>query len=179
MSWHRFLSLPRHELAEAMALGHAIDPVRLDDREYKGISLGLPGVIERLTWKKFKKVFHRDPATGRLRGWNVRLAQNGLDEPCLPLERRGAPITFGHYAVEPLSGYKLPLRCGPGLMLDYGKGAHARFDPLARLRDPIVALEAGETRLLLGCSYVDLGVVRMTTPSFFLLVYDGPLVSRA
>ena len=122
-------------------------------------------------------ISHRIEATGRLRGWNVRLEQNELDAPCEPLRRRGEPITFGHYAVEPLSGYRLPVRCGPGLMLDYGRGKHARFDPLARLRDPIVALEAGETRLLLGCSYVDLGVVRMTTPSFFLLVYDGPLAT--
>ncbi|RLB64229.1 MAG: hypothetical protein DRI90_05055, partial [Deltaproteobacteria bacterium] len=62
---------------DLLTSGHSIDPRQLDDVEYRGISLGLPAIVEKLTWKKFKKVFHRDPATGVLRGWNVRMEQNG------------------------------------------------------------------------------------------------------
>ena len=69
-----------------------IGPLRLQERyqiellpifnltwtENRGISLGLPAWVERLSWKKFAKAFHRDPRTQRLRGWNVRIEQGAL-----------------------------------------------------------------------------------------------------
>lgn len=172
------LKMTRAELATALAAGHPVDPRDLDDTEYKGVSLGLPRFVERLTWKTFKKVFHRDPATGGLRGWNVRVTQAGVDGPYEPQVRRGEPRTFGHFAVTPMGGYPTPRPCGPGLMLDYGAGGNRPFDPLGLLRDPIVAVTAGCVDLLLGWSYVDLGFARFGTPSFFTLVRDVPLSHR-
>ncbi len=151
------LTLSRAELHRLLAQGHPIEPEALDDREYRGISLGLPAWVDALTWKKFKKVFHRDRTTGVLRGWNVRMVQNGIDAPFVPLRRGGQPATFGHFRV-----VSQPAR----LLLDYGR---------ARLRDPLVALEPGRADLLLGWSYIDLGLAQLPTPSFFSLERDIPL----
>lgn len=172
------------ELVRTLELGHPIDPGALDDTEYRGTSLGLPGFVERLTWKKFRKTFHRDPATGALRGWNVRLVQNGLAAPDEPQMKRGVAHTFGHYEVVAATGYAMPSWRGRvvwahrGLMIDYGRGANPP-GIIRRVRDPIVAVNAGNPTLLLGWSYVDLGIARVGTPSFFTLELAGPLTHRA
>ncbi len=161
------LTLDRASLMELLRSGHPIDPRALDDTEYHGVSLGLPQVVEALTWKKFKKTFHRDRKTGALRGWNVREEQNGLDAPWIDRrDKSGAPISFGHYQVVDPRGRKMPDGCDRGLLIDYGR---------ARLRDPIVALQSDDASLLLGWTYVDLGITRVGTPSYFTLTRGGPL----
>jgi hypothetical protein len=174
------LDLSRRELMDLLREGHAIDPGDLDDTEYKGVSLGLPAFVERLTWKTFKKVFHRDPATGHLRGWNVRLEQNGLHAPCVPRRGRdGRPVTFGHYRVVAAKGRPMPEPCDRGLLIDYGLGGNAPWGGTSRLRDPLVAVSRGSAEVLLGWSYIDLGAVQLGTPSFFSLERDIPLSHRA
>ena len=59
-------------------------PTRSRAGPIRGTSLGLPALVEKLTWKTFQKTFYRDPRTGRLLGWNVRLEQDGLDAPSRP-----------------------------------------------------------------------------------------------
>lgn len=173
------LRMDRPALRAVLRAGHSIDLAALDDTAYRGISLGLPGWVDRLAWKTFQKVFHRDPAGGSLRGWNVRVAQRDLDAPSLPLERRGVPFTFGHFRVRDVAGYRVPGGCGAGLVLDYGLGGNAPWDPIRVLRDPVVAVAPGSADLLLGWSYVDLGAMRLGTPSFFVLEREGPLTHRA
>jgi hypothetical protein len=158
------LALDRRGLADLLAHGYAIDDAALDDSQYRGISLGLPRVVERLTWKTFMKTFQRDHATGALRGWNVRLEQTGLDGATVPLR------TFGHYGVTALG--RTPRPCGPGLLIDYSRGSRGT---LGRVRDPIVALAPGRVDLLLGWSYVELGGMQVSTPIYFLLEREGPL----
>lgn len=162
------LAASRADLAALLAHGHPIDPARLDDTLYRGISLGLPAWIERLTWKQFAKAFHRDPQTGGLRGWNVRIAQDGLDRPWRPRLRAGQPWTFGHFAV---------VADGDRLVLDYGAGGNRRRELLGALRDPLVALRAGSVDLLLGRSDLAVGAARVATPSYFVLEREGPLVA--
>ena len=92
MNAHDILSLSRDTLRGMLEGGHPIDPRTLDDAEYRGVSLGLPSPIVKLTWLTFRKTFHRDPRTGALRGWNVRMQQAGLDGPRAPmLDRAGKP----------------------------------------------------------------------------------------
>lgn len=67
--------LPRHRLAEVLASGHPIDPAALAGAAYRGVSLGLPPLVERLSWKTFQKTFLRDPSSGELWGWNVQAAR--------------------------------------------------------------------------------------------------------
>lgn len=162
------LAASRAELHSLLERGHPIDPSRLDDTTYRGISLGLPAWVERLSWKKFAKAFHRDPRTNQLRGWNIRIEQDGLDQPWRERTRRGATWTFGHFAVVSDRGH---------LLLDYGAGSNRRTDPLQVVRDPLVALEPGSVELLLGWSYLAIGPARIPTPSYFLLERDQPLVA--
>jgi hypothetical protein len=176
MTFEGLQGLTKRELAELLAAGHPIDPTALDDTEYQGISLGLPGWLVSLTWLTFMKTFHRDPASGALRGWNVRLQQDGLDAPCRPQERRGAPHTFGHYTVTAAP----PGTPGNdrGLLIDYACRPNATLDPIRRVRDPLVALNPGDPNLLLGWSYVDVGFT-VGTPSYFGLRRRRPLSHRA
>lgn len=166
-----FLTMTGRRLAEAMRRGNPIEARALDDTAYRGISLGLPRWAERLSWKTFQKTFHRDPDTGVLTGWNVRVEQQGLDAPSTALVRRGAPFTFGHYVVGDLPP-KTPrgIRCG--LLIDYTPAGGLA----SRVRDPLVAVNEGSVDLLLGWSYLDLGLVRVPTPSYFLLEREGPLL---
>lgn len=169
------LGLSARELRAVFSGGHDVDPRALDDTEYRGVSLGLPTFFERLTWKKFKKAFHRDRGTGLLRGWNQRLEQNDLDGPCIPLLRGGRPVTFGHFHVVDPTGRSMPVPGRPALLLDYGLGENAALDFTRFVRDPIVAVNAGDARLLLGTMYLEIGPLRIPTPSFFTLELDGKL----
>jgi hypothetical protein len=163
--------MSRRALASTLREGHPIDPRALDDSEYRGISLGLPAWMERLSWKTFQKTFHRDPATGALRGWNVRVEQRGLDAPSVAKVRKGAPWTFGHYVVRPLDPASSPRGLQRGLVIDYSPEGGL----MGRMRDPLVALHEGSVQQLLGWSYMDLGFWRMPTPSYFLLEREAPL----
>jgi hypothetical protein len=93
--------------------------------------------------------------------------------------QNGAPVTFGHFEVVTLTEYRVPRACGDGLMLDYGRGGNRVLDVIGLLRDPIVAVTAGDPTLLLGWSYLDLGLCRLGTPSFFLLDRERPLEHEA
>lgn len=171
------VQMDRGALMEVLESGHPIDPALLDDTEYRGISLGLPKLVDRLAWKTFKKVFCRDDS-GVLRGWNVRIEQgDDIDAPYRPMMRGGTPHTFGHYQVVDAADHRMPCRCA-GLLIHYGLGGNGALDVMRRVRDPIVAVNAGSVDLLLGWSYVDVGVTQLGTPSFFSLERDGALTHR-
>lgn len=170
-----FLALRRDQLAAALAAGHPIEPGALADRVYRGVSLGLPALVDRLAWKTFAKVFHRDRERQLLRGWNLRLEQTGLDGPLVPRRRGGHDFHFGHFHVLDAAGYALPRPLPQALVLDYARGGNRRLDPARAVRDPIVAVNAGSAELLLGWTYLELGKLRIGTPSFFTLEAVGPL----
>lgn len=137
--------------------GSSVDPSWLQDREFHGWSVGQPRIVTRLTWLHFKKVFRREP-DGRLRGWNVAVAQDGSFQD---VEQKGIRSTYGHYEV---------VHQGHRTVIDYRLGGNLRRDPLGLLVDPIVTLTPGSADLLLG--YTEVGV---PTPTFFALVPGEPL----
>jgi hypothetical protein len=153
------------KLRRVFEAGHTFDVSELPDSEYHGVSLGLPRFVERLTWKKFKKVFHRNDA-GAMRGWNVRVVQNQLDEEWCDRTKGGLPITYGHFSVDDSDS---------GVVLDYGVGGGV----LNRVRDPLVSLRAGSTDRLLGYSGIEVLGRVVWTPSFFLLERGGPCTYEA
>lgn len=159
--------MDRDTLGATLSRGHAIDLAALRG-PYRGVSLGLGALVERLTWKTFRKRFWLDEATGEVVGHNERLVQTGLDGEIVERrDRAGRAVTFGPFVVTPLPADGTPFRCRAGLLLDYGL-RHAAWHPLARLRDPLVALNEGSAALLLGASYLaTFGGV--STPSFFTL----------
>ena len=102
------------ELRARIVAGHPVDPTSIAGWAYRGTSLGLPKVVEALTWKTFQKTFHRDPATGRLLGWNVRLEQDGVDGPRRPQPAGGERgCVRGHPGNQPPRGAAPPGRAPP------------------------------------------------------------------
>ncbi len=165
--------MSKRDLAATLRAGHPVDADALDGTLYRGTSLGLPRWVVSITWLKFIKTFHRDPDTHELRGWNVRVEQDGHVAPWPPMPRAGLSVTFGQYrVVDP----PVPGRAGTdqGLLIDYGVSANAPMDPIRLVRDPLVAVNPGDSTLLLGWSYLELGVP-VGTPSFFSLRLGGRL----
>lgn len=147
------------ELAAVLAAGRPFAPAQLAGWLYRGISLGLPRLVERVSWVKFAKAFVATP-TG-VRGWNLRVAQDALDAPCRPLRRAGQPIAFGHFDVVARAG---------AIELDYRAGGGA----LRAVRDPVVALD-DRADVLIGRTLLAVGPLRLPTPSYFVLERDAPL----
>ena len=191
------------QLRARILAGHPVDPSALEGWAYRGTSLGLPRFIEKLTWKTFQKTFWREPSSGRLLGWNVRLEQAGAEpvqrnagqanrsaadgsprrsdpgdgaEPVQrnpgrsqPKVRRGEPVTTWHYEVVPPEGVPMPRGFDRGLVIDYGRGKNPLLDTIRVTKDPLVAVEPGNSDLLLGVSYLALGTLCLETPTYFLL----------
>jgi len=152
-------------LGRVLERSHPIALDALEDREYHGVSLGQPRMVTWLTWLKFKKVFHRDPSTGQLRGWNVRCEQTPLQEPWEDRFRGGQRMTWGHYGV---------YENDQGVWIDYGL-ADRGLDPQRFVKDPLRAVNAGSADLLIGRSIFDLGGLHVGTPTYFALIRGGPL----
>jgi len=153
------------DLAASFEAGAPIVPADLVDSDFMGVSLGLPPLVERLTWKKFAKCF-RSGSDGVF-GYNLRCEQNGLDAPWTPRMRDGHPVVFGPFDA---------IDDGPGTLLDYGKRSSG---PVSRLRDPLVSLD-GSPDLLLGRSLVQAGGQLLKTPSYFVLMRSQkPLTDSA
>jgi hypothetical protein len=163
------------ELRGRLLAGHPVDPRALEGFAYRGTSVGLPSLVERLTWKTFQKTFWRDPRTGRLLGWNVRLEQDGVDAPSRPRLRGGVPVTTWHYEVVEPRGIPMPRGFGRGLIIDYGRANNPLLDTIRWVKDPLVAVEPGNADLLLGVSYAVVFGAAFVTPTWFTLEREHPL----
>lgn len=141
--------------------GGTVPDARSITGDWRGTSLGLPAVVDRVAWKVFRKSFRADG--DGVRGFNVRVEQR--PGPTVALRRGGRDVTFGPFQVATAADTPF----GPGLLLDYG-ATHRRWHPLARVRDVLVALGP---ELLVGATWLELGPVRIRTPSFFTLEREG------
>lgn len=166
---------PRKVLREHIVQGHPVDPKALEGFAYRGTSLGLPGFVAKLTWKTFQKTFHRDEATGRLVGWNVRLHQDGLDAPSRPLARNGHPVCVWNYEVIEPGGVPMPSGFDRGLVIDYSRAENPTFDTVRLMKDPLVALAPGNYDELIGVSYAVIGGLCIETPTYFTLEREHPI----
>lgn len=162
-------SASRAELRARIIEGHPVDPSKLEGWAYRGTALGLPRFVEKLSWKTFQKTFYRQPSTGRLLGWNVRLEQDGLSAPSRPKRRGGVPVTAWHYEVVPPDGVPMPRGFDRGLVIDYARGKNPFYETIRFAKDPLVAVEPGNADLLLGVTYMALGRVCVETPTYFIL----------
>ena len=164
------------DLHEVMRQGHPLDLSALADTRYQGVDLSLPSLGHALLWKTFRKTFHRDPSSGLIRGWNVRLEQNGVAAASIPLrDRTGRMRTFGHYRVARSENIAFPRDwCGTH-HLDYGAAGN-RWSDLARFTfSPLVAVNPGDMNLLLGWEVIRLGPRLIPVPDYWALRYEGAL----
>ncbi len=164
----------RHDLREQILHGHPVDPAALEGWAYRGTSLGLPDLAVKATWKTFQKTFWREPSSGRLLGWNVRLEQDGMDAPSRPKRRGGRPVTEWNYEVVPATGIPMPRGFDRGLVIDYGRAANPP-GPVRITKDPLVALAPGNADELLGVSYLVIGGRCIETPTYFTLEREHPI----
>lgn len=164
----------RKVLREHILGGHPVDPKAIEGFAYRGTSLGLPGFVERLTWKTFQKTFYRDEPTGRLVGWNVRLHQDGLDAPSRPLVEDGNPVCVWPYEVIEPALVPTPAGFDRGLIIDYSRAERPSLDTRF-MKDPLVALSPDNFDELIGVSYLVIGKVCVETPTYFTLEREHPI----
>lgn len=174
----QLLTMSSTELKAIVDRGLPLDLDALADTAYTGIDLSMPAVFHKLMWKSFRKTFHRDPQTGVLRGWNVKVEQTGWDAPPKPrLDGSGKPLTFGHYEVRPAAGERFPGGWQGGHYLDYRVAGNTFFDFPARAGFcPLVAVNEGSMDLLLGWEVFRLGNVLVPIVDYWLLKREGPLL---
>ncbi len=169
----------RSELRARIVNGHPVDPGALEGFVYRGTSLGLPTFAERFTWKTFQKTFYRDPPSGRLLGWNVRLHQDGIDAKSRPIiGRDGNPVTTWHYEVLSPDDEGAPPRpkgFDRGLFIDYARGENPSLEPVRLGRDPLVSLSPDHADELLGVTYLTAFGATLETPTYFTLEREGPI----
>lgn len=169
------LAMTHKQVADVFFKGHPIAPGSLDGLQYRGIDLSLPPIMNKILWKTFRKTFYRDPKSGVLRGWNVRMVQDGWDSPGTPLQKKGKPFTFGHYHLLPAQGKKFPKNWQGQDYLDYGVAGNPVYDPAYFGYCPIVAVNAGSSELLLGWEIFRVAGVNLPLPDFWALRREGPI----
>ncbi len=169
------LQMTNRQVAEVFFSGHPIEPGSLDDTQYLGIDLSLPPFMNRILWKTFRKTFHRDPRTGVLRGWNVRMKQTGWNGPVEPMMRQGHPLTFGHYHFLSAEGKRFPRGWRGAHYLDYSVAGNPVYDPARFTYSPLVAVNAGSSELLLGWEVFRVAGLPFAIPDFWVLRREGAL----
>lgn len=177
LSLDELLQMPNDALYEIVAAGHPVDPDAVADTSYTGIDLSMPDWFHRLMWKSFRKTFHRDPVSGRIRGWNVKVEQTGWDAPPAPrLGANGQPIRFGHYELRSAAGVCFPRRWKGGTYLDYRVAGNRAWDfPANAGFCPLVSVNPGSSELLLGWEVFKVAGVTIPLNDFWVLKREGPL----
>ncbi len=170
------LKMSKPEIIQVFQNGHPIKTEELDNTQYLGIDVGMPSWFHKFFWKTFRKTFYRDPETGILRGWNVKMQQQGCDGPQTPKkDKNGKDLSFGHYHLLPAKGKKFPKGWQGADYLDYGVAGNKAGDPAALGYCPLVAINEGSTELLLGWEVFKIGSLFIPLSDYWILKKEGPL----
>ncbi len=167
------MAMDRRQLHAIIERAHPLDLSALENKQYQGVDLSLPPFINRILWKTFRKTFYRDPQSGVLRGWNVRMEQTGIDGPPVPKKRAGKTWTFAHYEVRSAAGLRFPRGWQGPHYLDYGIPGNPFGENLGYT--PLVAVNEGSMDLLLGWEVFKLGPLFIPLPDYWALRLEGPL----
>jgi hypothetical protein len=165
------------ELYEIVRQANPLDLDAIADTTYTGIDLSMPDWFHKLMWKSFRKTFHRDPVSGRIRGWNVKVEQTGWETPPLPKrDSKGRALTFGHYEVRSAQGVRFPRGWTGPHYIDYRMaGNHFWEFPANAGFCPLVSVNAGSSDLLLGWEVFNVAGLRIPLNDFWVLKREGPL----
>ena len=160
-TFEELCSAPPSALEFVMRHGGAPDLEALVGREYDGFNV--TPLADAMGVRKFRKGFYR--AGGKVRGYNVRMAQNG-GGPWTLLS--GVSERYGWYDVVPLAAH-FPLLAEqyPGATLIQYDAKNAVMEG-KMLRDLLVQANPGDDSLLLGKAYFDVGG-KLLAPSYFVL----------
>lgn len=173
LSLSDLMAMDRHQLHAIIERAHPLDLPAIEGKQYQGVDLSLPPFVNRLLWKTFRKTFLRDPDTGVMRGWNVRMEQRGVEGPQAPMMRDGRPWTFAHYEVRSARGLRFPRGWKGAQYLDYGASGNPAAEALAYT--PLVAVNEGDMGLLLGWEVFKVGPLFVPLPDYWALRLEGPI----
>jgi len=138
--------------------------------EFKGYNT--PFITQVLGFRKFKKGFYADfgqsPEKGEISGYNVVVGQNPIDQPWIARPSEEAPKRHSFYRVYRVRQGERDNLYPNALLLNYGLGGNAVWNPAGLLRDYLVQVDPGNKDLLLGKAYFAIGPARVF-PSFFVL----------
>lgn len=165
---HRSLDLvevtswSEERLEEAMTSHAGPEPSAIEGWEWNGYNVRF--VTRLLGFRKFKKGFVRTAGCDALRGYNVKVVQNGgpLDPWVPQRDRSGQPIHHGFYDVRPP---RAPDDHYPRSLLITYAGRNPAWDPSGLLRDYLVALGPDT---LLGKAYGAVAGSRVSLGYFVL-----------
>jgi hypothetical protein len=142
--------------------------------EFRGYNVS--PIAELIRARKFKKGFYRDREGGTsIRGYNVKVKQNGLLNPWIDVIQDGEPVRHGLYEVRPARPGERDAKHPHALLLDYGRGGNPPYDPSQALRDYLVQVYADNPDLHLGKAYGALGPLRVPLGYFVLERYNEAL----
>ena len=138
--------------------------------EFKGYNV--PNITELLGFRKFKKGFFVGPGQsaeqGEISGYNVVVEQSKIQEPWNAKPSEDAPKRHSFYKAYKVRKEEVDCQYPNALLLNYGLGGNAIYNPAGLLRDYLVQVDADNPDLLLGKAYFAIGPFRVF-PSFFLL----------
>jgi hypothetical protein len=142
--------------------------------EFRGFN---PPIFARiLGFQKFKKGFFADAgqtADGPfVSGYNVWVRQNRLEDPHLATPSEDQPKRHGFFLVDRVDPAGRENKHPHALLLDYGKGRNAKFNPERVIRDYLVRVDPGNPDLFLGKAYMALGPLRVFSNFFVLDRYN-------
>lgn len=176
IEFEELLRMSNAEVKRVFLQGHPIPVNDLHNTQYLGVDLSLPSWVNKILWKTFRKTFYKDPATGILRGWNVKLEQTGYDFPTQSKRNdKGEELAFGHYHLCSAVGKSFPQGWQGTDYLDYGVAGNAALDPARLGYCPLVAVNEGSDELLLGWEVFKIGNIFLPLNDYWLLKKEGAL----
>lgn len=162
-SFAALIEMTDEERDAVLKSGVAPDLDGLVGWEFRGYN---PPLFARLLgFQKFIKGFARD-AEGKIYGYNlfVEDPRGGPDAPWVARGDGGPDARHGFYDIVPLD----PATGINGVLLDYGSGRNAWYNPEGLIRDQLVQVTPGNPDLLLGKAFLQIGPVRVFS-NFFVL----------
>jgi hypothetical protein len=158
------------ELEQAFQRGTTPDLDALIGWEFRGINCtprGTPPLARLAGIQKFVKGIFR-AEDGRVMGYNSPVVQNVLDGRWRTKPSDTEPKRFGFYDVAPVDATSRDNHYLHALLLDYGKGGNAAWDPTSGLRDYLIQIDAANPDLFLGKAYYAVGPARLSVGYFVL-----------
>lgn len=170
------LKMTKAEVAEVFRNSYPINTDAIGNSQYLGVDLSMPWWFHKFFWKTFRKTFYKDPVTGIIRGWNVKLEQTGYKFPTTAKKNgKGEELSFGHYHLLSTKGKKFPKGWQGADYLDYGVAGNPALDMAGLGYCPLVAVNEGSADLLLGWEVFKIGNLFVPLNDYWVLKREGDL----
>lgn len=167
-NFNELSDLSKKELDQLMETSDATTLKEVKGYEYRGWNVN--SMTKILGTQKFKKGFFGDPEGGYLRGYNVRIVQDGKDREWRVREIKNKPSRYAFFKVLPQYTHRKPAyEHEKSLIIDYAKsGEYFFLNPVKYTVDYVVCPNPKNRNLLLGKSNFEAGPIRFFMGYFVL-----------